>query len=90
MATKAAAPPPDEAAILAAKALDHQYDGAYKIIRGTDIVDLMLAVNASMEQGWMPIGGVAIEPLSMAEMMNPQSVPHPFYQALVFQPTQWT
>jgi len=78
--------PPDEAAALAAKALDHRSDGQYKIIRGTDFRDLADAVNENIEKGWVPIGGHVVEAPSMNDMLDPQKVPHPWSISMVFKP----
>ena len=54
----------------------------YKIIRGADMLDLADAVNASMESGWVPIGGVChVQPGLMD--LNAGSAPLTLYQALV-------
>ncbi len=37
----------------------------YKIIRSDDYVDLAAAVNAAMERGYRPLGGVAHSPQSV-------------------------
>ena len=52
----------------------------YKIIRGTDIVDLAEAVSRSIEKGWVPVGGVAFAPPGVGDMA---SKPHPLMQALI-------
>jgi hypothetical protein len=55
----------------------------YKIIRGTDMVDLADAVNDNMRDGWIPLGGVMYAPPDPIESFAAGATPHPYYQALV-------
>lgn len=55
----------------------------YKIIRGTDMLDLAEAVNGAMNEGWVPLGGVMYAAPDPIESFAVGTVPHPYYQALV-------
>jgi hypothetical protein len=55
----------------------------YKIIRGTDMLDLADAVNQAMDAGWEPLGGVMYAPPDPIESFAAGATPHPYYQALV-------
>ena len=79
----ASKPIKDEAAALAAKALNHRSDGRYKIIRGTDMLDLADAMNRNAENGWVLVGGLALSPTNPMDM---QSVPHPYHVIMEFKP----
>ena len=54
----------------------------YKIIRGRDMVDLANAVNANIEAGWVPSGGVCYVPPNLIDV-GADIQPHPFWQAMM-------
>jgi hypothetical protein len=60
------------------------YPATYKIIRGSDMIDLATAVNRAMQRGWTPVGGVVFvptDPMQIAQTVGQQ--PLPFWQSLV-------
>ena len=56
----------------------------YKILRGTDTADLTIAVNASEEEGWKPLGGVSFAQPGVMDLTT-QKEPHPWAQAMVLE-----
>ena len=61
---------------------------SYKIIRGTDWLDLADAVNTSLAQGWVLAGGVTHVPVDPMTLLQEGGVSLPYWQALYLPTTR--